>query len=62
MLRHNDKVIIYHKIDDEGNHYYYFYGGKRKIDLDWGETGLIPNSGDGFPHPNRDIDSILDDI
>ncbi len=62
ILRQNDKVVVFHKIDEEGNHSYYFYDGKRKIELDWGETGLIPNSGDSFPHPDRDIDLILDDI
>ena len=42
MLRQNDRITVYHKIDDEGNHCYYFYDGNKKIELDWGETGLIP--------------------
>jgi len=30
----------------------------KKIELDWGETGLIPNSGNSFSHPDRDIDFL----
>jgi len=61
-LKQNDKIAVYHQIDQKGNHYYYFYDGGRRIYLDWGETGLIPNAGDRFPHPERDIDLKLDDI
>ncbi|MCM8785648.1 MAG: hypothetical protein NC827_02790 [Candidatus Omnitrophica bacterium] len=61
-LRRNDKVVVYHKIGEEGDHYYSFYDGKKKIELDWGETGLIPNADDRFPNSDRDIDLILDDI
>lgn len=61
-LKQNDKVIVYHEIDGEGNHYYYFYDYKKKVELIWGSTGLIPNIGDRFPHPNRHIDLRLDAI
>jgi len=61
-LKQNDKVIVYHKIDEEGNHYYYFYDGKKRIELDWGETGHIPNGGDSFSHPYKEIDLVLDEI
>ena len=62
MLRDNEKVIVYHKIDEDGNHYYFFFDSKKKIDLDWGETGHVPNGGDRFPHPKRDIDLRLNDV
>ena len=61
-LKQNDKIIVYHKIDEAGNHYYYFYDCKEKIELDWGETGHIPNGNDRFSHPVREIPLILDDI
>jgi len=61
-LKQNDKVIVYYKIDEEGNHHYYFYDGRKKVDLDWGEVGHVPNSGDRFSHPKRDIDLRLDSI
>ncbi len=61
-LKQNDKVIVYHKIDEEGNHHYYFYDGGKKIDFDWGEIGHVPNSGDRISHSKRDIDLRLDDI
>jgi len=62
MLKHNSKVIVYHNIDEDGNHCYYFYDGKKKIKLIWGETGYIPNFGDRFPHPQKEIDLRLDNI
>ncbi|MGQ9631894.1 MAG: hypothetical protein ACUVXI_16520 [bacterium] len=61
-LRQNDKITVYHKIDEDGNHYYYFYDGKKKVELIWGSTGLVPNFGDRFPHPDKDIDLRLDNI
>jgi len=61
-LRSGDVSVVYHEVDEEGNHSYWFYDGDERVDLDWGETGHIPNSGDRFPHPDRDIDLRLDDI
>jgi hypothetical protein len=61
-LRSDNSVKVYHEVDDEGNHFYWFYEKGERIDLDWGETGHIPNCGDRFPHPKRDIDLRLDDI
>jgi len=61
-VKQNDKVIVYHKIDEEGNHYYYFYDGRKKVDLEWGEVGHIPNASDRFSHLKRNIDLRLDDI
>ncbi len=61
-LRNNSSVTVYHEVDDEGNHYYYFYDGGKKIDLDWGCVGHIPNTGDRFSHPGSDIALRLDDI
>jgi hypothetical protein len=55
-LKHNARVIVYHEVS------YFFYDGKRRVDLDWGQVGHIPNGGDRFPHPERDIDLRLDDI
>jgi hypothetical protein len=37
MLRENDRITVYHKIDDEGNHCYYFYDGKKN------RIGLVRN-------------------
>ncbi|RLI65062.1 MAG: hypothetical protein DRO67_03235 [Candidatus Asgardarchaeum californiense] len=56
------EVIVYHEVDDEGNHYYYFYDGNKRVDLDWGETGLVPNAGDRFSHPSKDEDLRLGEI
>ena len=61
-LKCNDKIIIYHEIDEEGDHHYYFYDGEKKVDLDWGQIGHVPNADDCFPHPERDIDLVLYDI
>jgi len=61
-LRHNDKIIVYHEIGEEGDHYYYFYDGEKKVELDWGQTGFVPNANDRFPHPERDIDLTLYDV
>lgn len=61
-LKNRNSVKVYHEIDDESNHYYWFLDGNEKVDLDWGETGHIPNSGDQFPHPKRDMDLHLDGI
>jgi hypothetical protein len=61
-LKHNSWVTVYHRIDNEGNHYYWFMDGTKVIYLCWGETGLIPNHGDRFPHPKKNIDLHLDDI
>jgi len=61
-LAHNDAVLVYHKIDNEGNHEYYFYDDGKKVELLWGITGHTPNHGDRFPHPERNIDLHLDDI
>jgi hypothetical protein len=61
-LRWLDKVIVYHEVDEDGNHFYFFYDGNNKIELDWGETGFIPNFGDRFPHPDREIDLVLNGI
>ena len=60
-LKHGDSVVVYHEIE-EGEHCYYFCDGGRRIDLDWGETGHVPNATDRFPHPEVDIDLRLDDI
>ena len=57
-----DRVTVYRKTDEEGNYYYFFFDGDEKVELDWGETGFIPNIGDRFPHPSRDIDLILSEI
>lgn len=61
-LQHEDKVIVYHKVNRNGDHIYYFYDNGKKVYLDWGEIGHIPNCEDAFPHPQKDIDLILDDI
>jgi len=61
-LKHNQGIIVYHEFSDEGDHSYFFNDGKRRVDLDWGQVGHIPNGGDRFPHPERDIDLRLDDI
>jgi len=61
-LRNGDASIVYHEVDEEGNHLYWFYDGGKRVGLDWGEIGHIPNGGDRFPHPERDIDLRLDDI
>jgi len=61
-LRQNSEVIVYHDVDEEGNHTYYLYDGRRKVTLDWGVVGHIPNRGDRFTHPRRDIDLRLSDI
>ena len=57
-----DRVTVYRKTDEDGNHYYFFFDGNEKVDLDWGETGFIPNIGDRFPHPTRNIDLVLKEI
>jgi hypothetical protein len=59
-LRHRERVKVYHEVDDEGNHLYWFSDGAKRIDLDWGEIGHIPNSDDLFPYPEREIDLRLD--
>ena len=61
-LKHNSWVTVYHRIDNKGNHYYWFIDGSKVIYLDWGATGHIPNRGDRFLHPKRDIDLHLDDV
>jgi len=61
-LKHNARTIVYHEVSDEGDHSYFFYDGKRRVELDWGQVGHIPNGGDRFPHPERDIALRLDDI
>ena len=61
-LRDGDYVQVYHEVTDEGEHWYKFYDGEKRLDLDWGQTGHIPNGGDRFPHPRRDIDLHLDGI
>lgn len=61
-LRSGDSVKVYHEVDGEGNHYYWFCDKGKRVDLDWGEIGHIPNAGDRFAHPERDIDLRLDDI
>ena len=61
-LKNGEDVKVYHEIDDQGNHYYWFLDGNKKVNLDWGGTGLIPNRGDRFPHPKKEIDLHLDDI
>ncbi len=60
--RKTKSINVYHKVDDEGNHLYFFYDSGEKIDLDWGDTGHIPNAGDTFPHPKRNIDFRPNDI
>ena len=61
-LRDGAYVQVYHEFTDEEKHCYWFYDGKERINLDWGQTGHIPNGGDQFPHPKREIDLHLDDI
>lgn len=61
-LQNRDKITIYHEINEAGDHNYFFFDGTERVDLDWGDIGHIPNAGDSFPHPNRDIDLELDDI
>lgn len=46
-LEDNDEVIVYRS--------YYFYDGPERVDLDWGIIGHIPNQGDTFEHPKRNI-------
>jgi len=58
-IKYNSCVTVYHRIDNKDNHYYWFMDGTKVIYLDWGETGLISNHDDRFPHPKRNIDLHL---
>jgi len=57
-----DRVSVYRETDEDGNHCYFFFDGKSRVELDWGETGFVPNIGDRFPHPRKDVDLVLDKL
>jgi len=61
-LKHGDRVVLYHDISPEGDHSYYFFDMEKRVMLDWGEIGHVPNYSDRFDHPQRDVTLKLDGI
>lgn len=66
-IKNLSAVLVYHEAyepteEEPIRHEYWFFYKRKKIDLDWGETGHVPNTGDLFIVEELDKDFRLKGI